>query len=184
MKKIIIEDIYTIVEQIVDLAAPNKSVVAVGYYDTIQELFNTLLKVDDDYEFVAGQLEPEEWGGYDEAWYVKVDDANEVYVGKMQYDGQDDYIMLEADYSFVEEDFLDQYLEHNDTSGLTVFGFDDVHNEEPSDDKLPDCLCMDKDGMGFTSCATNEYGHHRLRYRGNKKLTESDAWDIVAENFG
>lgn len=183
MRKVIIEDIYTIAEQMVDVAAPNKCVVAVGYYDTIQELFNILLKSNDDYEFVAGQLEPEEWDGYDEAWYVEIVDGDEIYTGKMQYDGRDDYILLEADYSFVEEDFLDQYLENNDTTGVTVFGFDDVH-EEPSDEKLPDCLCMDKDGLGFTFCSTNEYGHHRLRYRGNKKLTESDAWDIVAENFG
>ena len=184
-KKLIIDDVYQIAEQMIDVAAPNKCVVAVGYYDTIQELFNILLKSDNEYEFIAGQLEPEEWDGYDEAWYVEIIDGNEVYVGKMQYDGKDDYIMLEADYGFVEEDFLDQYLENNDSNGVTVFGFDDVHDTgDEEDDDSNTCLCMDKDQMGFTFCSTSEYGHHKLRYRGNKQLTEEQAWDIVAENFG
>lgn len=182
MKKIVIDDIYTIAEQMVDISAPNKCVSAVGYYDTIQELFNILLKLDDDYEFIGGRLEPEEWNGYDEAWYIEIMDGNDIYIGQMQYDGEDDYILLESDYCFVEEDFLDQYLENNDVYGLTVFGFDDVHNEI-QDDELPDCLCMDEDKLGFTFCSTNQYGHQRLRYRSNKKLTESEAWDIIAENF-
>ena len=180
----IIDDVYQIAAQMIDVAAPNKVIVAVGYYDTIQELFNILIKSDNEYEFVGGRLEPEEWENYEEAWYVEIMDDNEMYVGKMQYDGRDDYIILEADYSFVEEDFLDQYLENNDTTGLTVFGFDDIDRGESDCDDDENCLCMDKDYMGFTFCAINEYGHHRLRYRGNRKLTEDDAWEIVAENFG
>ena len=188
MRKIIIEDIYTIAEQMIDLAAPNKVIGAVGYYDTIQELFNILIKSDNEYEFVAGQLEPEEWDNYDEAWYLQIDDDVEMYVGKMQYDGHDEYISLESDYDFVEEDFLDQYLENNSSYGVIAFGFDDVHDEpdgefDSADDEFNNCLCMDKDNYGFTFCACNEYGHHKFKYRSNKKLTEDEAWDIVAENY-
>lgn len=181
MKKVIIDDIYTIAEQMIDVAAPNKVVVAVGYYDTIQELFNILIKSDNDYEFVGGRLEPEEWENYEEAWYVEIMDDIEMYVGKMQYDGRDDYIVLEADYGFVEEDFLDQYLENNDTTGLTVFGFDDVHEDDVEEQEK--CLCMDNDSMGFTFCVADEYGYHKLRYRGNQKLTKDDAWEIVVNNL-
>ena len=181
----VIDDAYQIAEQMIDVSSPNKVVVAVGYYDTIQELFNILIKSDNDYEFIGGQLEPVEWGDYEEAWYVEIMDDNEMYVGKMQYDGRDDYIVLEADYSFVEEDFLDQYLENNDTNGLTVFGFDDVHPVDNDKDNCADtCLCMDKDNLGFTFCVTDEYGYHKLRYRGNHELTKDDAWEIVAENYG
>ena len=184
-KIFVIDDVYQIAEQMIDVADSQNDVVAVGYYDTIQELFNILIKADDDYAFIGGQLEPEEWDNYDEAWYIRLSNNSDIYTGKMWNEYHDRYFDLCADWAYIEEDFADQYFESNNTTVTVIFGFDDVHDtDEDEEDDSNTCLCMDKDQMGFTFCATNEYGHHKLKYRGNKQLTEEQAWDIVAENFG
>lgn len=156
--------------------------IIIGYYDTIVDAFNYIIK-NSDANFAEGELNSPEWDGYDDAWYLDYSE-DEIYLGKAYNNESDRYFMFEGDLVYVEEDFVDGYLKTNDKENVIVFGFDDIEEDDntPSD-KTGTCLCLTDDKMGFSFCADNEYGHQKLVYRGNKKLTEDEAWSIVAAHF-
>ncbi len=182
MKKIVVDDIYEIIGDIIDLYDndSDKKIVVVGYYEIIQEAMNTIIKMVDDVRFVGGQLDEYDYDGYDDAWYLELQDGG-IYTGKIYNDLHDCYLMMETDYAFVEEDFIDQYLETNSSHGVTEFGFDDVHD---SDDTAADsnaCVCKTDDGYGFTFCDHSDGNHYKFTYRGTKKLTDDMIHDLLCE---
>ena len=182
MRKIVIKDLSKIAEEISECCHDSHvGVVVVGYYETIVELFNILIKTTDS-EFISGELHPCEYDGYEDAYYIEYDN-NEIWTGKARYDCSDDYVMFDEDIAYVEEDFLKDYLKSNNIDNVVVFGFSDVHDEKDNEHNPNTCLCMNDDNTGFTFCTENEFGHSKFKYKGNKKLTEDEAWEIVDKYF-
>ena len=182
MRKIIIKDLDKIANEISERCRDNDVGIAViGYYETIVELFNVLIKTTDS-EFIAGELHPHDYDGYDDAYYIEYDN-NEIWIGKVRYDGSNDYVKFSEGIVYVEEDFLKDFLKSNDVDNVVVFGFLDVHDEIDKEYNSNTCLCMNDDDTGFTFCAENEFGHSKFKYKGNKKLTEDEAWEIVNKYF-
>lgn len=179
MKKMIIEDIGDIVDNIIKIGEQKKQVVVLGYYETIAALFNILMKVTDS-EFIAGQLAPYEVDGYDEAYYLEYN-ADEIWLGKAQWEGHDQYLKFEWDETFCEEDFAEKYIKSNGDENLTIFGFKDVHDDVPNKYGSNGNVCMDDDECGFCFCVEDGENHTKFKYRGSNKLTRDQVSKIINE---
>lgn len=160
----------------------DENVFIVGSYDYISGMMNTLIKNIDKMEFVFGELSPAEIDGYDEAWYLEVSDY-EIYTGKMYNDLHKKYVMTDADFAFVENDYLTKYLESNPGDNVTVLTYDD----ENLDVDNP-CICVTDDRKGFTCCVDfcdPECGetHTKIVYRGDKVLSDKDIMEIIDREF-
>lgn len=157
----------------------DESIVAVGYYETVVEIMNYLIK-NTSAEFVSGELNEPEWDGYDEAYYVELY-GDEIYVGKSAAIGKDKagkevvaYICYESREVFVEEDFLEPYLKNNSDDNVVVFSF--TKEEEETNGMY---VFKDKDNKGFTYCGCSDGGYYRYTYRGIDKLSEEDIKKIL-----
>lgn len=187
VKHFVIDDEFEITERMLELHAlnPERSVLAVGYYETIISIANDLLKCSDDLFMIEAEIMPPEFDGYEEGFYCEVSD-DEIWVGRTHWEGQDKMKIFEADITFCEEDFVDDYVVRNGVDGLVVFGFDDVcedDEDEECDDDADVNICWDENHCGFCCCFDDEYGHHTFEYRTNRRLSDDDAWDIITERF-
>lgn len=177
MRKILIEDIAQISDEIIDLNADDeKTIVIVGYYETIADIFNIFMKYTN-YEFEFGELHPVEYDGYDDAWYAELSE-NKISLGRARWDDNDKYIMFDFDRAYVEEDFLNEFLESNNINNVTVFGFEDVHPRNDSEDSN---ICIDDDDLGFCFCLSGNNEHVKFKYRGTEKLNRDMISDIIHE---
>lgn len=184
MKKIIIDDVAQITSDVIKLMDDFENVLIVGYYETIVEAFNLLMKLTDN-EFVSGELYPVDYDNYEDAYYLECN-GGQLYFGKARWNGHDKYIMFDFDKAFVEEDFLDDFLTNNDIDDVVVFGFEDVReteNVEKSDGKEDGdyTICMDDDEKGFCFCINNDFEHTKFKYRGDKKLNRDEVMKMVHE---
>lgn len=181
MNKRIVDDVYEIVDDILEIYDKKKQKIAVvGYYETILEIMNALIKVTEGICFESGVLENPEYTEYEDSFYLLLEDDG-ITTGEMWNDFNERYLILEPDCAFVEEDFADDYFDVNEDKNVVVFGFDDVHDYIEHDDKP--CVCMTKDKKGFTFCVDDEFGHTKFKYHGNKVLSEEEMWDIIATEF-
>ena len=121
VKHFVIDDEFEITERMLELNAlnPERSVLAVGYYETIISIVNDLLKCSDDLFMIEAEIMPPEFDGYEEGFYCEVSD-DEVFVGRTHWEGQDKMKIFEADITFCEEDFVDDYVVRNGVDGLVV----------------------------------------------------------------
>lgn len=181
MKKKVIDDIQVIVETMIDYGKDSKQTLLIGYYDTIITAFNMLIK-SSDAEFVAGEIDPYEWVSYDDAYYLEYD-GEEIYVGRTVWKGHDRYLIFDGySVAFIEEDFYEDFCETNTTNNAIPFGFSDVNEQvdkQTEDDQTS--LCMDEDECGFCFCIGTDDNHTKFRYRGNKKLTQSEVGKMINE---
>ena len=90
MKKIIIDDVAQITTDVIKLMDDFESVLIVGYYETIVEAFNLLMKLTDN-EFAYGELHPADYDNYEDAYYLECD-GGQLYFGKARWDDHDKYI--------------------------------------------------------------------------------------------
>ena len=174
MRKIVIDDIAQVsAEMIAYNSIEGHGCVAIGCYEVIVEILNTIIK-NTSATFVNGELKKPDVDGYEDAYYIEYYE-DELWLGKIYSELHKAYILIEADKVWVEEEFLDDYLNVNDAENVTVFSFD-AADEDAS--KVP-CLCLDDDELGFTCCYSDEDGHGKFKYRGSEKITKEKAWDIV-----
>ena len=178
--KLRIDSVHELTDRIIDYCCdnPDTNVVLVGCYDTVIDAFNILIK-ETDAEFVAGELNMPEWDGYEGAWYVDYS-QDEIWVGKALNERNDKYLLFEADFSFVEEDFESEYKATNGEDNLVVFGYNDVEDGYDHEHHGT-CLCLDEDKLGFTFCFQGDGDYRKFRFRGNHKLTEDEAWKMVRD---
>ena len=167
----IISEVKDIADDMIQTKDPS---VLVGYYETVVDALNYLIKTTVA-EFTSGELVDPDIDGYDDAYYLQYD-GDEIWVGKAKYDDSDKCIMFDEKYAFVEEDFADWFTDVNKYCTVVEFGYDDVHDEDPF------CICMDDDKLGFTFCMEDEDGFTKFKYRGSSKLTEADIRKMLHEN--
>ena len=178
MKKIKIDDICEIADQIIKYADDtDNDVVVVGYSETIGELFNYLIK-ETDSELVDAEFSSPEIDGYDEAYYI-IYDKEEIWLGRAYSEDHGKYIKFCHDMAYVEEDFLDDFKETNSVDNVVVFGFTDVNDEDEDDNNVS--ICMDDDECGFCFCIGDDVNHTKFKFRGNKKLTPEKVSEIINE---
>lgn len=179
--KIIIDDVCDIANDVIEYFEDNSSgeVVVVGYYETIAEIFNTIIH-ETDARFCAGRLYPPEVNDYDEAYYLSYD-GEEIWVGECEWKSHNKYISFEFDRAYVEEDFYDKFLSNNSEDGVVVFGLSDVNDMDDAADIHEDdvSLCMDDDGYGFCFCIGDDIHHTKFKYRGNTKLSRDAVSSII-----
>ena len=175
MKKIVVENCAQIAMDIAE-CKDSVSVAVVGSYETIVEIFNILMK-STDAEFVAGEIHPSYWDNYEDAYYLKYSN-DELWLGKAVWENHDSYVLFDDDNVYVEEDYLDKYIESNNNDNLIVFCYGEEKN---TDDNY--CMCLSEDGKGFTFCVEDEFGHGKFKYQGTKELTEKDAWEIIEKYY-
>ena len=179
MRKMIIDDISQITNEIIQLTTDfEKDALIVGYYETIVDAFNIIMKLTDN-NFVFGELHPAEFDGYDDAYYLECT-GGEISLGKVRWSDKDKYIMFEFDKAFVEEDFIDDFLTNNEPNGVVVFGFDDIDRDDNEDDN-DFTICMDDDRNGFCFCIQDDCGHTKFKYRGSKELSDDDVMKIIRD---
>lgn len=136
----------------------------------------------DGYDISSCEIKNPEFDGYEDAYYIEISDG-EIWCGKMMIENHDRYLHMENDMTYVEEDFADDYfMVNNDQMPKIIFGFKDVHSENDDGDDSP-CLCLDEDRTGFTFCLCDGVHNVKFKYKGNKKLTMNEAWDIVSKNL-
>lgn len=182
MEKITIDDIDMIVSLVIE-RVKNKTYglpAIVGYYGTIQEALNLLIKRTD-FELVGADFWETEYNGYDEAYVLFIYD-NEISVRKAYSEELKRYLVSEADYAFVEEDFADEYLKVNPKQSGVIFGFDDV------DDHMCDStihLCINDDHKGFCSCRLDDETGDREQFvfECERVLSEREIFDKIGEYF-
>lgn len=178
-KKILFEDYEHLTEEIISsINNGHESVALVGYYGTVCDVMNMLIK-DTKLELISADLHDYDYDEYEDAYYLEVDaENNQIWIGKMKWENDRNYITLYDEVVFVEEDFSEEYFKNNSKDGVFVIGFTDVvDNEDKS------CLCFDDDNCGFSFCINTDMGRSKFKYRGNTKLTPEDAWEIVSEYF-
>ena len=181
MKKKIVDDVYEIVDDVLELYINGKQKIAVvGYYETILEIMNTLIKITDDVNFESGVLENPQYTEYEDAFYLILEEDG-ITTGEMWNKYHERYLMLEANYTFVEEDFAEDFFDTNEDKNVVVFGFGDVH-DEVGDHHEP-CVCLTNDRKGFTCCIDNGFSYTKFKYSGSKILSDDDVWDIIAAEF-
>ena len=179
MKAMRIKDVHDITCDIERFGTNDTSVIIIGYYDTIIEVFNTLIK-ETDSKLVEGELASPEWDGYDEAYYIWYSESN-MYVSKAYNEECDSYYLIDCDIAFVEEDFLEDYLEDNSPTNVITFGWDDVIYD--NEDKLDAFrFSADQKSFSFTYLDSNE-DKVTFVYSGEKRLTEQEAWEIFYSYF-
>jgi len=181
MNKNVFEDINTLCDSFLDCVNEDasKDVAIVGCYETICDVLNELVR--NGIDIISCELHDPEYDGYEEAYYIEVARGG-IWCGKMQYEGHDYYLQLMDDVIYVEEYFIDEFLEsfnsNDSTSHVVIFGFDNFGE----DDEVP-CLCFDDDYKGFSFCMCDDGYHLKFKYKGSKKLTMDEAWKIISENF-
>ena len=184
MKKKIFEYIDDLYEDILEYVDdnPGSDVAIVGYYETILFVLHELIR--EGYDISSCEIDKPEFDGYEDAYYIEISNG-EIWCGKMMAEDHDHYLYMENDMTYVEEDFTDDYfMVNNDQMPTIIFGFKDVHSENEHDDSDDSpCLCLDEDRTGFTFCLCDGTQNVKFKYKGNKKLTMNEAWDIVSKNL-
>lgn len=146
--------------------------VAVGYYDTIVDILNWLIK-NTEAEFAEGELHSYDYDHYDDAFVLQYCDGD-IYVDKFAIGER--YLTLSYDVVYVEEDFIDAFAETNVMGNdVIVFNFDTETEELNKEDNY---FCMDDDLCGFCCCIDNT----KFKYRGSVKLT-TDMINKILNDF-
>lgn len=190
MEKVVIDDIDLIVNLVIKRLdnKPYELPSIVGYYETIQEALNLLIKRTD-FELVGADFWEPEYDGYDEAYSLFVYD-NEITIKKAYSEKLGRYLASETDYAFVEEDFADKYIEANPLTDGVIFGFDDVNDVSEDDENdfsdIPVCICIDDDHKGFCACRFNdEIGdYEKYSFGTDRVLSRQEIYDRIDEFFG
>lgn len=157
-------------------------VTVVGYYDTIIEILNYCMRDgNNDFCLVSCDIAPPDFDGYDDAYMIQFDVVNgKMYVEKAAAESGK-YLIVLDDLVFIEEDFVDGWVETNESENMIVFGFSDITNVNSSD-VTERSVCVDNDMLGFCACSIDDVGFHTFKYRGNSKLTKNDIDKILADN--
>lgn len=141
--------------------------VVVGYYATIVDILNWLIK-NTDAEFTEGELYSYDYDHYDDAFVLQYCDGD-IYIDKFATGER--HLTLSYDVVYIEEDFVDAFTETNvmDNNVIT-FGFDTEQEDN--------YFCMDDDFCGFCYCTDNT----KFKYRGSVKLT-TDMVNKILNDF-
>jgi hypothetical protein len=168
-KTIRVENPVEIAHKMIDHSA-TKIIGVVGYYETIVDILNWLIK-NTDAEFVEGELHAYEYDHYEDAFVLEYYE-NEIYINK--FANEHNHLTLSCDNTYVEEDFVDEYAETNIMDeDVIIFGYSDVDNSNDGN-----YFCMDDDLCGFCCCIDNT----KFKYRGSVKLT-TDMINKILNDF-
>ena len=140
---------------------------------------NYFIHTSEDYNFVAGELCPPEWDGYEDAWYLEIAHNFELYTGKMFNDLHHRYLITDADYAFVEKEYADEYIKTNGSENLFVIDYEENDTEED----IHTCTCVTDDRKGFTFCLNIDDSCTKFKYYGDKVLSDDEIWEIINKEF-
>lgn len=183
MNKMYIEDMHDVTDKAIQVCEHihNGEVLIVGFYEDVVEAFNMLMK-ETDAEFISGCLEDPSISGYENAYALSYTD-DEIWIEKCYDDDSKRISMYDFDVAYVSEYFYDDFIKTNKTDNVVQFSFDEetVQKHDHSHDET--CLCQTHDGTGFTFCIDDDTSHIKFEYKGMKKLTEDEIWQIISEQF-
>lgn len=149
-------------------------VVVVGYYATIVDILNWLIK-NTDAEFTEGELYSYDYDHYDDAFVLQYCDGD-IYIDKFAIGER--HLILSYDVVYIEEDFVDAFAEKNVIDNdVIAFGFDTEQEDTNKEDNYF-CMDMDDDLCGFCCCIDNT----KFKYRGSVKLT-TDMVNKILNDF-
>ena len=96
----------------------------VGSYDTVIDLANIILK-NTDYVLDFCEIGPPELDGYDDAFIMSLYDDS-IAIEKAYNDVSERYFCMDSGKTFVEQYYLDEYLESNDPDdNIVIFTVDE-----------------------------------------------------------
>lgn len=152
MKRVYFGNMELLAAYMLDIAAEKESVMAVLYYDEAKELLHELAKYDD-IDVHSIYLEPEDWGGYTQEYYITLSGKYgiELYV-EQGYDSQKErYLNYESDHVILSGDANSQVARMNLTEHAetyeAVFDDDDIDCDD-CDLCICSCSCESDDNDG------------------------------------
>lgn len=177
MRKYVLKETEEIVDKIIER---EDDTLLIGYYETIIEALNLLIKKTD-FDIVCAEICPYDYDNYDGAYFLNCDDRGDIYVGKAFDEEIEKFYFFDCDHVYIEEDFCADYAEINGDTNVDVFTFsDDIEMHTSGQEPL---LTIDNDRCGFCLCYTDDNNTYRFKYRGQVRLTNDMIVKIINDNF-
>ena len=126
MGKLYFDDMFDLAYFMVENADNDKEVCAVFHYDEAKALLRELLLLADNYDIMALDLEPIDWGGYDKEFYITIDKYCGICVERVYK--WDKYLGTGADIMLVSPDASSKVITCPTTEVDTMF---EVSFDEP-----------------------------------------------------
>ena len=187
MEKIVIEDIYDVVELVYDNAASGHEATFIGLRDDVSAFLKELILYGyDDISLVRIDLEPEELDGYDKEYYVSLNKDMELWCCKAYDYEHECYLYDETDVVLIADDCNSKIIERIDCDSIREVGYDvDEPECEEKNHSEETRVAVDDNGIvrGFEKIWTSQENGMTYKTTYTHYSNNQDMLKQLMENF-